>query len=256
MKRMKILAVFCASLILTFICGCNFFVTEDKSAGGPHESAAGIADRHTADGDKIVNFAKDSTGGFYAAHGYSNGGMFDCIWSMDNAVVNDGIMNMSVTSSNGAYYGAEYRSHTDYSYGYFSVCMKAAACSGVVSSFFTYTNRPKWDEIDIEFLGNDTTKVQFNYYTGGVGGHEYLHELGFDASKGFHEYGFYWQSDCIVWYVDGKAIYKADRDIPTAAGKIMANVWNGKGVDDWIGAFDKSALPATAQYQWIGYKVA
>ena len=26
-----------------------------------------------------------------------------------------------------------------------------------------------WDEIDIEFLGKDTTKVQFNYFTHGRG---------------------------------------------------------------------------------------
>lgn len=252
---MKILAVFCAFLIFTFLCGCNFFVTGDKPAGAPHESAAGIADRYTADGDKIVNFAKGNTSDFYAAHGYRNGAPFNCTWSRDNAVVKDGVMNMSVTAENDGYYGAEYRSRTDYSYGYYSVCMKAAACSGVISSFFTYTNRPKWDEIDIEFLGYDTTKVQFNYYTGGTGGHEYVHELGFDASKGFHEYGFDWQPDSIVWYVDGKAIYKADRDIPSSAGNIMANVWNGEGevFDNWCGGLDSDSLPATASYLWLAY---
>ena len=30
----------------------------------------------------------------------------------------------------------------------------------------------RWDEIDIEFLGKDTPKVQFNYYTNGQGNHE------------------------------------------------------------------------------------
>lgn len=44
-------------------------------------------------------------------------------------------------------------------------------------------------EIDIEVLGKDTTKVQFNYYTNGVGNHEYMYDLGFDASEGFHTYG-------------------------------------------------------------------
>ncbi|MDE6585500.1 MAG: family 16 glycosylhydrolase, partial [Clostridia bacterium] len=120
--------------------------------------------------------------------------------------------------------------------------------------FFTYTNFPQWDEIDIEFLGKDTTKVQFNYFTGGTGGHEYLFDLGFDASEEFHEYGFLWQSDSIIWFVDGKAVYKATENIPQNAAKIMANVWNGKGVDDWLGAFDASELPVTAQYKWIGYK--
>ena len=132
--------------------------------------------------------------------------------------------------------------------------MKPAKCSGTVSSFFTYTNSPRWDEIDIEFLGKDTTKVQFNYFTDGEGNHEYLFDLGFDASEGFHEYGFYWQSDSIIWYVDGKAVYKVTKDIPQYGGKIMTNVWNGIGVDDWLDAFDASKLPVTAQYKWIGYK--
>lgn len=39
------------------------------------------------------------------------------------------------------------------------------------------------DEIDVEVLGKDTTKVQFNYYTNGTGNHEYLYDLGFDASE-------------------------------------------------------------------------
>lgn len=67
--------------------------------------------------------------------------------------------------------------------------MQPISNPGVVSSFFTYTgpsdNNP-WDEIDIEFLGKDTTKVQFNYYTNGVGGHEFLYDLGFDASESYH----------------------------------------------------------------------
>lgn len=222
------------------------------AAGTPHPSAAGIPDRTTPDGDKIVNFAKGRTEGFYAADGYGNGGVFGCVWSGGNAQVKNGLMNMSLTAADNGYYGAEYRSATEYSYGYYSVSMKAARCSGVISSFFTYTNRP-WDEIDIEFLGNDTGKIQLNYYTGGVGGHEFLYELGFDGAEGFHEYGFDWQRGSITWYVDGKAVYRATENIPTAAGKIMMNVWNVVGADEWAGAFDSSALPVTAQYGWIGY---
>ena len=134
--------------------------------------------------------------------------------------------------------------------------MRPAKCAGTVSSFFTYTKEPRWDEIDIEFLGKDTTKVQFNYYTSGVGGHEYLYDLGFDATEEFHEYGFLWTSASIIWYVDGKAVYKATADIPQYAGKIMTNLWNGLGVDDWLDPFDPSKLPVTAQYKWIAYSAA
>ena len=144
----------------------------------------------------------------------------------------------------------------DISYGFYSVKMKAAKCPGVISSFFTYTGRP-WDEIDIEFLGDDTTRVQFNYYTKGKGHHEYIYHLGFDASEDFHEYAFDWREDSITWYVDGKAVYKATKDIPTTPGQIMMNIWNvADSSADWAGRFDESYLPLRAEYQWIGYQSA
>ena len=215
-------------------------------------------DRVTEDKDKLAVFANgEPHWAFHKANGYSNGNMFNCIWRDYSVNFDGGTMNISITKEwEGKYAGGEYRTNNSYSFGYYSVSMKPAKCVGTVSSFFTYTSNPRWDEIDIEFLGKDTTKIQFNYYTNGVGNHEYLYDLGFDASEDFHEYGFYWQADSIVWYVDGKAVYKATANIPQYAGKIMTNVWNGIGVDEWLGAFDDSKLPVTAQYKWIAYKAS
>jgi beta-glucanase (GH16 family) len=173
-----------------------------------------------------------------------------------NAVESNNSLSLILSEGQNGYVGAEFRSNMKFSYGYYSVSMKAASCSGVISSFFIYTGWP-WDEIDIEFLGNDTTKVQFNYYTNGVGGHEYVYDLGFDASKEYHEYGFDWQEDSITWYVDGVAVYRATESIPSHAANIMMNIWN---VADehagWAGKFYGSGLPVSAQYQWIGYQSA
>ena len=134
--------------------------------------------------------------------------------------------------------------------------MKAIKNDGVVSSFFTYTgpsdNNP-WDEIDIEILGKDTTKVQFNYFTDGKGNHEYLYDLGFDASEDFHDYAFEWHKDKIVWFVDGKEAYTAAENIPVTPGKIMMNAWCGTGVDSWLNAFDDSKMPLTAEYEKISF---
>lgn len=219
----------------------------------PHSSAAGIADRLTAEDEKTVRFADGGSSDFYWADGYSNGNTFNCIWRKSSASIENGVMSMSVSKEGSGYAGAEYRTNKTYSYGFYSVCMKAADCSGVISSFFTYTSKPVWDEIDIEFLGKDMTIIQFNYYTNGVGGHEYCFDLGFDASEDFHEYAFDWQTDCIVWYVDGKAVYRVTENLPSHPMQIMANVWNCKGVDEWSGALDNSALPATAEYKWFAY---
>lgn len=80
--------------------------------------------------------------------------------------------------------------------------------------------------------------MQFNYYTNGVGGHEKVVDLGFDASQGFHTYAFDWQAGSIKWYVDGVLKHTATSNIPKTPGKIMMNIWNGTGVDSWLGTYD------------------
>lgn len=210
------------------------------------------------DAPVIADFTRGQSGDFHASHGWTNGGMFNCVWSGTSAVLADGLLSLTVSKGDDKYYGAEYRTYgRGYTYGYYGACMKAAKCSGVVSSLFTYTgpsDGTRWDEIDIEFLGKDTTKVQFNYYVDGVGGHEYLYDLGFDASEEFHEYGFLWQRDRITWYVDGEAVYTVQSDnLPVTDSRIMMNAWNSIGMDDWTGPLDESSLPATAQYKWVRY---
>ena len=223
-------------------------ITDIKDYGTPmNESATAVAD-----------FRKGTTPLFIASDGWTNGNPFDCVWTANNAVIDKGYLSLSIDKDATGQYnytGGEYRTTDFYHYGYYETSMQAIKNDGVVSSFFTYTgpsdNNP-WDEIDIEILGKDTTKVQFNYYTNGVGNHEYMYDLGFDASEGFHTYGFDWQPDSITWYVDGKEVYKATSNIPSTPGKIMMNTWPGIGVDSWLKPFD-GTTPLTARYQWVTY---
>jgi len=53
----------------------------------------------------------------------------------------------------------------------------------------------------------DTTQLQMNYFTDGVGGHETVLHLGFDASADFHNYTIVWAVGSIQWYVDGVLIH-------------------------------------------------
>ncbi|WP_046214182.1 beta-glucanase [Paenibacillus wulumuqiensis] len=191
------------------------------------------------------------------ADGYSNGNMFNCTWRANNAsFTSDGKLKLGLTSSSPNKFDCgEYRTTNTYGYGKYEVRMKPAKNVGIVSSFFTYTgpaNGTQWDEIDIEFLGKDTTKVQFNYYTNGVGGHEKVINLGFDAAAGFHTYAFDWQPGSIKWYVDGVLKHTATTNIPTTPGQIMMNLWNGTGVDDWTGTYN-GANPLYAEYDWVRY---
>ena len=193
--------------------------------------------------------------GKYEMSSWSNGGMFNCTWSPNNVAFENGKMKLTIGGYWGNFTGGEYRTRDYYGYGLYQVNMKPIKNSGVVSSFFTYTGESdgtKWDEIDIEFLGYDTTKVQFNYYTNGQGNHEYLYDLGFDASQSYHTYGFNWYNGGITWYVDGKAVYTATNNIPDTPGKIMMNVWPGTGVDNWLRPYD-GRTNISAYYDWASY---
>ena len=79
-------------------------------------------------------------------------------------------------------------------------------------------------------------------------------DLGFDASDDFHTYAFEWHKDKIIWFVDGKEVFRREgANLPRTKGKIMMNAWCGKGVDAWLKPSNDEKLPLTAEYQWVKY---
>jgi beta-glucanase (GH16 family) len=203
---------------------------------------------------ELVQFdSKDSVD--YSVSKWANGGNFDCTWAPSEVNMENSQMRLSINKGANGYIAGEYSTKKYYGYGFYQVSMKPIKNTGVVSSFFSYVgNNPhtKSDEIDIEFLGYDTTKVQFNYFTNGRGGHEYLYNLGFDASEAFHTYGYYWAPGSITWYVDGQPVYTATKDIPDTPGKIMMSAWPGKNMYGWIRNYD-GKTNISAYYDWFSY---
>jgi len=210
-------------------------------------------------------FDSQATSRWSKADGWSNGDPFNVGWRADHVTFADGIMTLTLDDSpcpNGCsgepYASGEYRTNDFYGYGRYEVRMKAAAGSGLVSSFFTYSDpyaRPgvPWDEIDIEILGKNPTKMQTNYFTSGVGGHESTIDLGFDASAAFHTYAIEWSSARIAWYVDGllRHVEEGARGpLPSTPGRVMMNLWAGRGVDSWLGTF-QYAGPVRAEYDLV-----
>jgi len=204
-------------------------------------------------------FDSVSTQAWSKSDGWSNGSIFNCTWRASNVTLADGAMHLTLNkdAQKGSvpFAGGEYRTNDTYSYGLYQVSMRPAKNPGIVSSFFVYTgpsdNNP-WDEVDIEFLGKDTTKVQFNYFTNGEGHHEYVYDLGYDASTTYHTFAFDWQPTYIAWLVDGVEVHRATTNIPSHAGKIMMNLWPGIGVDLWLDAYD-GVMPLIASYDWMSY---
>ncbi len=219
------------------------------------------ASAHAVGGSFSDDLTSYNTSLWTKADGWTNGGAFNCGWRADHDSFSGGLMTLQLDNatcpsgcSGKPYASDEYRTNNVYGYGTFTVHMRAAKASGIVSSFFIYNGTP-WDEIDIEFLGKDTTKMQTNYFTNGVGGHETLINLGFDASAALHTYSIVWQSGSIKWYVDGTLVLTENGSrgaLPTNPGKIMMNLWPGTGVDSWLGPFTYSG-PITAQYDSVQY---
>lgn len=174
------------------------------------------------------------------------------VWKADNAQVKDGQLILKIDKEGNGYSGGEVYTGKKYGFGTYQVSMKPIKNSGVVSAFFNYAqDKDGGTEIDIEFLGYDTTKVQFNYYTSGVGGHEYLYDLGFDASKAFHTYAFKWAKDSIKWYVDGELVHESVKNIPQKKAQIFMDAWPSKDAH-WAGKYD-GATPLYAYYRSWSY---
>lgn len=226
-----------------------------KVSGSNSNPVPPVTNEINENADMVADLRKGTSSYFFPSGPWTNGGVFNCGWTSSNIKFTDA-MEITITNDPSGtynYLSGEYRTREKYGYGYYECSMMPIKADGVDTGFFMYTgpsDGDPWDEIDFEFLGYDTTKVQLNYYTNGVGGHEYMLDLGFDASEGYHTYGFDWQPDCITWYVDGVARYSAIENLPTNPGRIMVNAWPGIGVDEWLKPF-KGDVPLTAKYQWI-----
>ena len=202
--------------------------------------------------------------------GFGNGAPFQVGWRADHVSFANGVMMLgldnqpacSITSlncSNQPYASGEYRSVDFVSYGTVRFRAKAVAASGVITGLFLYTgpsDGQPHDEIDIEFLGKNTNQVQFNYFTAGVGGHEVVLPLGFDASLAFHDYTIEWLPTVVNWYVDGVLKHSVSSvtgaSLPSYPQHIFMNVWAATGVDAWSGAFTYTA-PLQGQIDWVSY---
>jgi beta-glucanase (GH16 family) len=104
-----------------------------------------------------------------------------------------------------------------YLYGSFAAELRPSDVPGLITGLFLHRNGPR-QEIDIEILGRDTTKMLVNvFYNPGPEGTklEYGYrgtpteiDLGFDASADFHLYEIEWQPNTVTWKVDGVAVYR------------------------------------------------
>jgi hypothetical protein len=145
-----------------------------------------------------------------------------------------------------------------YIYGTFSAELRPAKGPGLITGLFLHRNGPR-QEIDIEFLGRDTTKMLVNvFYNPGPKGTKLEFgyrgtpteiSLGFDAAADFHLYEIDWQPELIVWKVDGVAIFERTlwnpTPIPDCPLEFNLNLWHSRSTE-LADKLDQRLLPAHA----------
>lgn len=199
------------------------------------------------------------------------------IFSESSVDVSDGLMTLELlpappnTVMDGEekrFYGAEVRSVQTIQYGRVTARAKFAKGSAVVSSLVTiYTPWPAddWNELDIEALGKDTERVQYNamIYDGppisppateSVSPTQFpaLEWLGFDYSEDFHTYTIQWTPASAEFYVDGvlQHVWTERIDLMTLPQNILLTIWASDSAD-WAGPVQADTVNAKAIYDWI-----
>ena len=141
-------------------------------------------------------------------------------------------------------------------HGCFAAELRPSNVRGLITGMFLHRNAPR-QEIDIEFLGRDTTKLLVNvYYNPGNEGAKLEFgyrgtptpvDLGFDASAEFHQYEIEWHQRFIRWRVDGRLIHERvlwdPTPIPDLPMQFNVNLWHSRS-KELAGKLDVGDLPA------------
>ncbi len=181
---------------------------------------------------------------------------FDTDWTPRNVQLSDGL-HLSLTPKSGAenrFDGASIRRTTRSHYGRYDAYIRPARGAGVITGFFTYTGPhygTRHDEIDIEFLGKDTTKMQAAWFVDGVLESRMI-DLGFDAAEQARHYSFEWLPDRLRWYVQDQLVLEIHRDtgpLPAEPSYLFANIW---AADPSIAAWSGVAAPDTQISAFVG----
>lgn len=164
--------------------------------------------------------------------------------------------------------GGEIQSHTAARTGTWRWRAKVPEMvEGAVFGMFLYKadqkNHP-WREYDIEFVGEDTTKLQLNIFfesedggspvTLGQGkGGPVTVDLGFDAAEGFHDYAITVGEQSAEFFVDGRSVGAfGPEDMPGETWnpgplRAFADLWAASpNMADWAGEWTDPGRPLTA----------
>ncbi|CUH54419.1 family 16 glycosylhydrolase [Shimia marina] len=210
-----------------FVAICLAFATT-----APAEPGAVLAPRPTL----LETFEKPITPDWHRhwaiAHYRFSHPFFDTDWSRDNLHIDKGLHLTLAPQDNAKnrFLGASLRHKERTHFGRYEASIRPAKGAGLVTGFFTYTGPhygTRHDEIDIEFLGQDTTRLNIAWFVDGKL-YDRKVDLGFDAAQTLRSYAFDWLPDRLRWYVDGTLLFEVTEEeapLPKVPGFLFANLW-------------------------------
>lgn len=123
-------------------------------------------------------------------------------------------------------------------FGEVEVWLKAASGQGVVSSVVLQSD--DLDEIDQEFIGNNDTHAENNYYGKGNTTDAYKRAKwyalpdGGNPIEGYHNYTTRWTKESLEWYIDGSVVRtlayadaNGGADYPQTPMNVRIGIWAG-----------------------------
>jgi beta-glucanase (GH16 family) len=184
----------------------------------------------------------------------------------------DGVLQLMLTAAATdtvkPFRGVELRSRDTLLYGKVEARLRFARGSGVVSALvLIYTPWPAddWNELDIEFLGRYSDRVQFNtmVYTGpptqapvaqSVTPTQYpqLVNLAFDPTRDFHVFAIEWTPEGATFSVDGSTqhTWSSESARLKLPQNILLTIWASSS-PEWAGPIVAETAPVSAEYDWI-----
>lgn len=128
------------------------------------------------------------------------------------------------------------------------ICVPAAG-KGIVST--VYLQSDDLDEIDLEWIGTETTQVQTNWFSKGNtstydrGAYDSLSDSSTDLFSNAHNYTIDWTKESINWYIDDELVRTVGNDssegYPQSPMAVFIGVWaggdpsNSEGTIEWAG---------------------
>ncbi len=202
---------------------------------------------------------------WFVSDGWSNGDYMENDWRASQVTAGDGglklILGKGPEGSNKPLASGEIRTTNEFRYGYFEARLRVPRDPGLIAGLFTYADRKgaiKPNEIDIEFVGRDTRRIELTLHVDGKPNHAKV-RLPFDAADGLHAYAFDWQPGYVRWYVDGKMVHEivgGPASRLTRPQQLILDLWSTRRLHHWAGDINMARAPWTMQVDCIAYTPA